>query len=154
ANKVRTMNNEFYKQYASCIAELHGNVTIGRCSNSHCNKEYQSNNSDIRVNKQFFPLAGNESKSHFTNEKCNSCGETVLDSIIYLNEPINNELYNKAADWNNEADLLIVCGTSLVLQEPAKLVENAKKVIIINKAPTLMDNHPNVIMTIHDDVDN
>ena len=52
------------------------------------------------------------------------------------------------------ADMLIVAGTSLVVQPAASLVSlfKGKNLVIINNSPTLYDNNANLV--IHDNLSN
>ncbi|WP_442603601.1 NAD-dependent protein deacylase [Paenibacillus sp. KN14-4R] len=113
------------------VLELHGTVHQNYCM-------------DCRA---FYPLAyvANSSQSVPT---CTQCGGIVKPDVVLYQESLDMELLQNAASYIQQADVLIVAGTSLTVQPAAGLVRyyNGDKFILINKSSTPMDRLANYVV--------
>lgn len=113
------------------VLELHGTVHRNYCM-------------DCRA---FYPLAymTNSSESVPT---CTQCGGIVKPDVVLYQESLDMELLQNAASYIQQADVLIVAGTSLTVQPAAGLVRyyNGDKFILINKSSTPMDRLANYVV--------
>ena len=132
---VVTQNIDNLHQLAGSknVLELHGSVYRNYCM--ECGK--------------FYPL-----KEIIDSEdvpKC-SCGGTIKPDVVLYEEPLDNEVWNKAYKAISEADVLIVGGTSLVVYPAASLVSayRGNKLVLINKGETTYDNLAK--LAIHDSI--
>lgn len=118
------------------VYELHGTVLENYCMKCHnfFDAEYVfSNCNDI--------------------PKC-SCGGIIKPKVVLYEEGLDNEVLYSAIEKIEEADLLIVGGTSLVVQPAASLLNyfRGKNLVLINKDKTFYDDRANLV--IHDSLGN
>ncbi len=75
---------------------------------------------------------------------CPSCGEPVRPAVVWFGEPLPEVVWEQALAACSEADLLLVIGTSGVVQPAAMLVELASQagafVVNLNPEPTQLDS--------------
>ena len=116
------------------VYEIHGTVLENYCT--HCGKQFSL---DYIMNMPGVP-------------KCDVCGNLVRPNVVLYEEPLDEQVWNKAAKAISEADCLIVVGTSLVVYPAAQLLYyfKGKNLVLINKQATPMDNIANLV--INDDI--
>jgi NAD-dependent deacetylase len=128
---VITQNIDGLHQMAGSknVLELHGSVHRNYCMK--CGKFY-----DINMIK--------ESR---TVPKC-SCGGTIKPDVVLYEEGLDGEILEKAVDYIEKADVLIVGGTSLVVYPAAGLINyyRGDKLVLINKSSTSMDRRANIVI--------
>lgn len=111
------------------VLELHGSVHRNYCVK--CRKFYDVN---YVVNEDTIP-------------KC-SCGGTIKPDVVLYEEGLDESIWQKAIKYIEEADVLIIGGTSLVVYPAASLINYYKgnKLILINKSSTSMDKRANLVI--------
>jgi len=81
---------------------------------------------------------------------CESCGNFLKPDVVLFEEQLPAQIWLKARQETDACDLMIVAGTSLVVspvaQLPERALKNGAKIIIINKSPTYMDSHADVLL--------
>ena len=81
---------------------------------------------------------------------CEVCGNYLKPDVVLFEEQLPAQIWLKARRVTEACDLMIVAGTSLVVspvaQLPEKAWKNGAKLIIINKSPTFMDEHADVLL--------
>ncbi len=79
---------------------------------------------------------------------CKYCREIIKPDIFLYQEPLKEEIINKAIEFIIKADLLIIGGTSLVVYPAAGLVQHfkGKNLVLINKTMTSYDNYANLVI--------
>lgn len=104
------------------VLELHGSVHRNYCMK--CNKFYDVH---FVVNSKGVP-------------KC-QCGGRVKPDVVLYEESLDNNVMERSVRFIEEADVLIIGGTSLVVYPAAGLINYFKgsKLILINKTSTPMD---------------
>lgn len=119
------------KAHSKNVYELHGTIYENYCIK--CNKDY--NIEDI-INNGYI---------------C-ECGGIIKPNVVLYGESLDNEVLNKSIDLIENADTLIVAGTSLVVYPAASLIRyfRGKNLILINKDKTSYDNIANLV--INDDI--
>lgn len=121
---VITQNIDGLHQVAGSknVLELHGSVHRNYCMK--CNKFHDVN---FIVNSKGLP-------------KCD-CGGRVKPDVVLYEESLDNNVMENAVRFIEEADVLIIGGTSLVVYPAAGLINYFKgsKLILINKTATSMD---------------
>lgn len=77
-----------------------------------------------------------------------TCGGIIRPGITLYEESLNEEVFTKAEELLEKADLIIVAGTSLVVYPAASLIKSQfkKKLILINKTSTDYDNMANILL--------
>ncbi len=115
------------------VLELHGTTFSNHCIK--CNKKY---NSDIVFKSNGVP-------------KC-TCGGIIKPDVVLYGEPLPENALSESIKKVEEAETLLVLGTSLVVYPAAGLIEyfNGKNLIIINRDETPYDNKANLV--IHDNL--
>ena len=111
------------------VLELHGSVHRNYCMK--CGKFYDVN---FIINSKGIP-------------RC-SCGGIVKPDVVLYEEPLNSHVIGKAVDYIEQADVLIVGGTSLVVYPAAGLINyfRGSKLVLINKTPTPMDRRADLVI--------
>jgi mono-ADP-ribosyltransferase sirtuin 6 len=99
--------------------ELHGSAYTEHCP--FCHKHYRRLNEIERG-----------APDHFTEGKCDFCGNKLMDTIVNFNDNYRNPLEGSVVDFHsNKADLVLVLGTSCFVQPAASFPE---KVILSEKS--------------------
>lgn len=122
---VITQNIDGLHQMAGSqkVIELHG--TCGRYYCTRCRKVY---------GKEYVQGAGEV-------PFCPTCGAMIRPDVVLYGEGLPGFSYAEAADAVSEADVLIVGGSSLVVQPAASLIDlyQGEHLVIINHTPTPYD---------------
>ncbi|WP_027701692.1 NAD-dependent protein deacylase [Metaclostridioides mangenotii] len=130
---VITQNIDGLHQMAGSktVYELHGCVHRNYCIN--CNKFFDLN--------EMLNLEG--SVPH-----CDECGSIVKPDVVLYEEALDNTVINNAIRAIEEADLLIIGGTSLVVYPAASFVSyyKGKDIVLINKSKTGYDGNASVVI--------
>ena len=121
------------KAGSKTVLELHGSIQRNCCQ--VCGESY---NLDYILESEGIP-------------KCR-CGGTVKPDVVLYEEPLNNATLNFAVSYIQNADTLIVGGTSLVVYPAAGLINyfNGKNLVLINKSETPYDDISSLV--IHDSI--
>ena len=117
------------KSGAKNVYELHGTIYKNHCVK--CDKEYDA---EYVFNSTSIP-------------KC-ECGGTVKPNVVLYGELLPNDDYMSSLKAINEADMLIVCGSSLTVYPAAGMVESfhGKYLVILNNDKTLYDAIANLVI--------
>ena len=111
------------------VLELHGSTLRNYCTK--CGK--------------FYPvefIAQSEGVPH-----C-SCGGIVKPDVVLYEEGLDDQILSAAIQALQQADLLIVGGTSLVVYPAAGLLRyyRGRELVVINKTPTPADNRASLVL--------
>ena len=133
---IITMNIDHLhtKSGSSKVYEFHGSLDKAKCLK--CGKIYDIN--EIINNGEY-------------NYNC-SCKGLIKPNIVLYEEDVYH--YDKAKEIMLECDLILIMGTSMVVNPFATLPSEAKidtPMIIINETPTYLDND-RMAMVIHDNI--
>lgn len=111
------------------VIELHGSVLRNYCMK--CRKFY--NLKDI-ISQEGIP-------------KC-SCGGAIKPDVVLYEEGLDSYLLEKAIQYIQNADILIIGGTSLAVYPAAGLIDyyHGNKLVLINKSKTARDAHANLVI--------
>ena len=111
------------------VLELHGSIHRNYCQ--ICNKEYGL---DHILKSEGIP-------------RCD-CGGVVKPDVVLYEEPLKNYILNLAVDYIENADTLIIGGTSLVVYPAAGLINyfNGTNLVLINKSETPYDNIASLVI--------
>ena len=77
-----------------------------------------------------------------------TCGGSIKPDVVLYEEALDNDTMTGALRDIQNADMLIIGGTSLAVYPAANLVHyyNGNKLVLINKSPTPMDSHADLIL--------
>lgn len=129
---VITQNIDMLHQKASSknVVELHGSPAVHRCLS--CGMEYPYKDICDILDEGIIP-------------RCKSCQGLVKPDIIFFGEALNERSVNMAVSEASKSDLLIVLGSSLIVQPAASIpfytLDNGGKIIIINDMETPLDSN-------------
>lgn len=107
------------KAGSKIVYELHGSVHRNYCMK--CNKFYDAS---YIFNSSFIP-------------KC-SCGGVIKPDVVLYEEGLNDEIVKSSITAIQNADLLIIGGTSLTVYPASSLINyfRGKNLVLINRDPT------------------
>ena len=111
------------------VLELHGSIHRNYCQ--ICSKEYGL---EHILDSDGIP-------------KC-ECGGIVKPDVVLYEEPLNNGVLSFSIDYIQNADTLIIGGTSLVVYPAAGLINyfNGKNLVLINKSETPYDDVASLVI--------
>lgn len=116
------------------VYELHGSVLRNYCT--HCHKFFDLS---YIVESEGVP-------------KCDACGAIIKPDVVLYEESLDENVINGALRVISQADLLVVCGTSLVVYPAAGFIRyfSGDNLAIINRDATSYDSNCDIV--IHDDL--
>ena len=117
------------KAGSKIVYELHGSVLRNYCMN--CNKFYDA---ERIFNSEGIP-------------KC-SCGGIIKPDVVLYEEGLNDETIKNSIYAIQNADLLIVAGTSLTVQPASSLINyfRGQKLVLINRDATPYDYKASLVI--------
>lgn len=130
---TQNIDNLHYKAGSKYILEVHGNTREGSCIK--CGTIVDLNILINKVNNKEIP------------PKCDKCGGILRPDVVFFGDMLPDD-FNIALQEVETSDLLIVIGSSLMVSPVNYIPQVAKKLIIINMEPTIMDSLAET--TIHD----
>ena len=79
---------------------------------------------------------------------CLNCGKVVKPDVTLYEEPLDMDVFSQAVQAIQEADLLIIGGTSLVVYPAASLIQyfRGKKLVVINKTSIPQDKQADLVI--------
>jgi len=111
------------------VIEIHGSPTVHYCL--RC--------SGVRV--EFEEVAAVVRRGEMP--KCPKCGSVLKPAITFFGESLPVDALREAIEESQKADLMLVLGTSLVVQPAASMpnytLRSGGKVVIVNNMPTPLD---------------
>lgn len=115
------------------VIELHGTAKEFYCSNCHKISDNEKIINTIREGE--IP-------------KCEHCGGIMKPKVVLYEEPLYDGVAEKAVSYIENADMLIVGGTSLAVYPAASFVRyfGGKYTVIINKSETGYDSNANLVI--------
>jgi NAD-dependent deacetylase len=129
---IITQNVDMLHQKAGSkkVYEVHGTATVTICR--HCK--------DVRV-----PF--DEAKAIVMRgemPRCPKCGRVLKPAVTFFGEALPEEVVQKALEEAEQADLMLVLGTSLNVAPasgfPNVTLRNGGKIVIVNNQPTMIDD--------------
>lgn len=131
-NAVITQNIDGLHQAAGSkkVYELHGSVLRNYCE--RCGKFFDL---EYIMSAECIPF-------------CDHCGSTIKPDVVLYEESLDAKVINGAIHHIQNADVLIIGGTSLAVYPAAGLIDyfSGDKLIVINKTPTPRDKHADLVI--------
>jgi len=111
------------------VLELHGSVHRNYCEKC---KRYYSLEEVLDKNRP--PVC--------------SCGGFIKPDVVLYEESLNQEIMKHSIEYIQNAEVLIIGGTSLAVYPAAGLIDyyRGNKLILINKTPTTKDTQANLVI--------
>lgn len=112
------------------VIELHGNINEFNCIS--CKSFY--NLEDLSFNEKI--------------PKCKTCFNILKPRVVLYGEDLDSFKFEMAKSYIENADTLIIGGTSLTVNPAASLIKNFKGsyLIIINKSKTIYDYYADLVI--------
>jgi NAD-dependent deacetylase len=129
---VITQNIDLLHQKAGSrrVIELHGSPTVHTCLS--CAKSYGFEEICAVLREGKIPA-------------CTTCGGIVKPNITFFGEALDPGPLEDAAETASAADLMLVLGSSLVVQPAASIprytLGRSGRIVIVNDMPTPMDSY-------------
>ena len=118
------------------LAELHGNVQLMRCQG--CDRSY--------ARKGVWWDAGRGYRTHKPvpgRPECANCGGRLISSVVNFGDPLPKTELMLADHHARRCDLMLVLGSSLLVQPAASLVglalRSGARVVLVNRGKTPYD---------------
>ena len=131
---IITQNIDNFHQDAGSkvpVIELHGNVHEVNCMDCHTSIKRSYIHKRLKMGDDV--------------PKCPQCGGRVKPNVVLFNEPIVEDLLEKAIYYAENCDLMLILGSSLSVfpanQLPLLARKAGAKLIFINRDPTFMDKY-------------
>jgi NAD-dependent deacetylase len=125
-----------FKAGSRNVIELHGNAREAVCLSC----------GNVIPLKEALKMA----KRSYFRPFCKKCGGPIKPNVVLFNEPLPQEILERAIWDSRTCDFMLVVGTSLQVYPAAHLPEYAKlrgaKVAIINEEPTPFDNNADIVI--------
>ncbi len=110
------------------VLEIHGSPKVHTCLNCRNTCSFE----------EIVPVVKNGNVPH-----CILCKDTMKPDIIFFGEMLDQAVLYAAVTEASKADLIIVCGTSLIVQPAASIpvytLEHGGRLIIVNDSATPLD---------------
>jgi NAD-dependent deacetylase len=112
------------------VFELHGSVHRNYCQ--HCRKLYDA---------EFMLKSGGVPKCE--------CGGTIKPDVVLYEEGLDSRTMSGAVKAIEQADLLIIGGTSLAVYPAASLINyfHGRRLVLINKSTTSQDGNASLVIS-------
>lgn len=80
--------------------------------------------------------------------RCKKCGGPVKPDVVLYEEGLDQKTISAAVRYIQEAEVLIIGGTSLAVYPAAGLIDyfTGDQLVVINKAPTPRDSHADLLI--------
>lgn len=116
------------------VLELHGSILRNNCMD--CGAAYDLD----------YVMDKSNCEGHVP--KCKKCGGVVKPDVVLYEEALDDSVINKAVRAIQNADVLIVGGTSLVVYPAAGLINyfNGNHLVLINKSKTQYDRNADLVI--------
>lgn len=113
------------------VLELHGSVHRNYCQ--RCGKLFDAHY--VKESTDPVPL-------------CDACGGKIKPDVVLYEEGLDDRTMRDAIYAINDADMLIIGGTSLAVYPAAGLIDyyRGNKLVLINKSATPMDNRADLVI--------
>ena len=129
SNVTQNIDGLHQKAGSKTVYELHGSVLRNYCMN--CNKFYEA---EYVFNSEGIP-------------KC-SCGGIIKPDVVLYQEGLDDNTITESILAIQNADVLIVAGTSLTVWPASGLINcfKGRNLVLINRDATLYDNKANLVI--------
>lgn len=113
------------------VLELHGSVLRNYCED--CGTFHDVN---YIINSSRIP-------------KCSRCGGSIKPDVVLYEEALNQQTMSEAVHYIQNAEILIIGGTSLAVYPAAGLIDyfQGRKLVVINKSSTQRDNYADLVIS-------
>jgi len=128
---TQNIDNLHQEAGSKIVYELHGSLSKYHCTK--CHKAYTL--ADIKADTTAIPT-------------CDECHHKIKPDVVLYQEGLNEQTIKNAIRAISSAEVLIVCGTSLVVYPAAGFLQyfNGKHLILINRDVTPYDQQADLVI--------
>jgi len=141
---VITQNIDGLHQLAGSkeVMELHGSVQRNYCMK--CNTFYDFTAIKNKVDEASEKYEKGD--ENYAVPKCDKCGGIIKPDVVLYEEGLDGYTMQKSVQYIQNADVLIIGGTSLAVYPAAGLIDyyRGNKLVLINLQPTPRDRYANL----------
>ena len=141
---VITQNIDGLHQLAGSkeVMELHGSVQRNYCMK--CNTFYDFTAIKNKVEEAVEKYEKGD--ENYAVPKCDKCGGIIKPDVVLYEEGLDGYTMQKSVEYIQNADVLIIGGTSLAVYPAAGLIDyyRGNKLVLINLQPTPRDKYANL----------
>ena len=129
------------------VYEVHGTVAKNHCTG--CNRFFSGDEVKDLIDAS---LKQDDAGSSGGDKRyipiCPDCGGIIKPDVVLYEEGLDDYTWNRSVDYIQNADMLIVGGTSLVVYPAAGLVNyyRGNKLVLINKSTTPFDEEADLVL--------
>ncbi len=119
------------------VLELHGSVLRNYCM--QCGESYDLDSVIDKIRTEKIPY-------------CDKCKKIIKPDVVLYEEGLDNSIMSRSVQHLQNADMLIIGGTSLVVYPAAGLIDyyHGNKLVLINRDKTARDSVADLV--IHDSI--
>ncbi len=122
------------------LAELHGNGQLMRCLN--CDRQYPRQ--EVGWDTERWGPGYRTQRPVAGQPPCPACGGRLISSVVNFGDPLPQKELSLASEHARACDLMLVLGSSLVVQPAASLVglalRSGARVVLVNQGETPYDD--------------
>lgn len=129
------------------VYEVHGTVAKNHCTK--CYKFFTGDEVKDLIDASLKdPDNADGSESTRYLPICPECGGLIKPDVVLYEEGLDDHTWNRSVDYIQQADMLIVGGTSLVVYPAAGLVNyyRGNRLVLINKSSTPFDDEADLVL--------
>lgn len=113
------------------VLEIHGTLSSASCM--HCSRQFSMEEVAADVEEGLLPPL------------CVDCGEPLKPDVVLFGEPLSPD-YAEAIKEAQQADLIVVIGSSMQVSPANQLPAYSENLVIINRTPTFYDQQARVVI--------
>jgi NAD-dependent SIR2 family protein deacetylase len=121
------------------LAELHGNGRLMRCLG--CDRQFPRG--EVGWDRERWGPGYRTDKPRRGQPACPTCGGRLISSVVNFGDPLSEKDLRRAAEHARGCDLMLVLGSSLVVEPAASLVgfalQSGARVALVNRGETPYD---------------
>ena len=141
---VITQNIDGLHQLAGSkeVMELHGSVQRNYCMKCNTFYDFTAIKNKVEEASEKYEK-GDE---NYAVPKCDKCGGIIKPDVVLYEEGLDGYTMQKSVEYIQNADVLIIGGTSLAVYPAAGLIDyyRGNKLVLINLQPTPRDKYANL----------
>ncbi len=122
------------------LAELHGNGQLMRCLG--CDRQYPRH--EVGWDAGRWGPGYRTQRLVARQPACPACGGRLISSVVNFGDPLPERELSLAAEHAEDCDLMLVVGSSLVVEPAASLVglavESGARLVLVNRGETPYDD--------------
>ncbi len=124
------------------VMELHGSVQRNYCMKCHAFYDFAAIKEKVNEAAEKYKPGD----ADYMVPKCDKCGGIIKPDVVLYEEGLDGLTMQKSVQYIQNADVLIIGGTSLAVYPAAGLIDyyRGNKLVLINLQPTPRDKYANL----------